>query len=264
LTFGHKFAKNRGARFKAMDLLIDVNIVLDVCANRMPFAPISAAALQHCKDQGARLWLYAGSVQTMEFNMVREVMRKAEAQNTQIDKRHCAALARRALKVFAQDKHWLASLAGEGNVFDSQDPEDEQLVRALSRFTADSIKLLTRDGKLCERYPQHTITPQQYLQAPQQAKPLSFIDLAGQQDNLRPQLERNIHRVLHHGQYIIGPEVAEVEGKLAEYTGAKHCITVASGTEALLISLMAIGMSSRATKSSPLRSPSLPPPKSSP
>jgi len=88
-----------------MDLLIDVNIVLDGCANRMPFAPISAAALQHCKDQGAKLWLYAGSVQTMEFNMVREVMRKAEAQNTQIDKRHCAALARRALKVFAQDKH---------------------------------------------------------------------------------------------------------------------------------------------------------------
>jgi UDP-2-acetamido-2-deoxy-ribo-hexuluronate aminotransferase len=240
LTFGHKFAKNRGARFKAMDLLIDVNIVLDVCANRMPFAPISAAALQHCKDQGAKLWLYAGSVQTMEFNMVREVIRKAEGQDTQINKRQCAALARRALKVFAQDKHWLASLAGEGNVFDSQDPEDEQLVRALSRFATGSIKLLTRDGKLCERYPQHTITPQQYLQSLQQSAPLSFIDLAGQQDNLRPQLERNIHRVLHHGQYIMGPEVAELEGKLARYTGAQHCITVASGTEALLIALMAL------------------------
>ena len=63
-----------------MDLLIDINIILDVCASRMPFAPISAAALQHCQDMGGKLWLYAGSVQTMEFNMVREVQRDAEAQ----------------------------------------------------------------------------------------------------------------------------------------------------------------------------------------
>jgi UDP-2-acetamido-2-deoxy-ribo-hexuluronate aminotransferase len=223
-----------------MDLLIDVNIVLDVCANRTPFAPVSAAALQRCKDQGRKLWLYAGSVQTMEFSMVREVMLKAEAQDRQIDKRQCVALARRVLRAFAQDKHWLASLAGEGDVFDSPDPEDEQLVRALARFAPDSIKLLTRDGALCERYPQHTISPQQYLETEQESRPVNFIDLAGQQDNLRRQLERYLHRVLHHGQYIMGPEVAELEGKLAAYTGAKHCITVASGTEALLIALMAL------------------------
>jgi len=48
--------------------------------------------------------------------------------------------------------------------------------------------------------------------------------------------------VLHHGQYILGPEVRELEQQLAAYTGAPHCITVASGTEALLISLMALGI----------------------
>jgi UDP-2-acetamido-2-deoxy-ribo-hexuluronate aminotransferase len=48
--------------------------------------------------------------------------------------------------------------------------------------------------------------------------------------------------VLEHGQYIMGPEVAELEGKLAAYVGVTHCITVASGTEALLISLMGIGL----------------------
>lgn len=48
--------------------------------------------------------------------------------------------------------------------------------------------------------------------------------------------------MLDHGQYIMGPEVAELEAKLCEYTGASHCITVASGTEALLIALMAIGI----------------------
>ncbi|MBU1962821.1 MAG: DegT/DnrJ/EryC1/StrS family aminotransferase [Gammaproteobacteria bacterium] len=69
---------------------------------------------------------------------------------------------------------------------------------------------------------------------------MEFIDLKTQQDAIRPQLEQHIHRVLHHGQYIMGPEVKQLEERLQEYTGAKHCITVASGTEALLISLMAL------------------------
>jgi len=69
-----------------------------------------------------------------------------------------------------------------------------------------------------------------------------FIDLATQQASLRPWIERNIEQVLRHGQYILGPEVRELEARLQEYTGAKHCITVASGTEALLISLMALGI----------------------
>ena len=59
---------------------------------------------------------------------------------------------------------------------------------------------------------------------------------------LKPQIQERINRVLEHGQYIMGPEVFELEEKLAAYTGAKYCITVASGTEALLISLMALGI----------------------
>ncbi len=71
---------------------------------------------------------------------------------------------------------------------------------------------------------------------------IHFIDLAIQQAVLRPTIERNIETVLRHGQYIMGPEVKQLEEKLAAYTGSKHCITVASGTEALLIALMALGI----------------------
>ncbi|MCM8624899.1 MAG: DegT/DnrJ/EryC1/StrS family aminotransferase [Candidatus Accumulibacter sp.] len=71
---------------------------------------------------------------------------------------------------------------------------------------------------------------------------MQFIDLGSQQRSIRPQLERNLDRVLHHGQYIMGPEVRQLEERLAGYTGAKHCISVASGTEALLIALMALGI----------------------
>ena len=71
---------------------------------------------------------------------------------------------------------------------------------------------------------------------------IPFIDLKAQYQALKPSIDARIHKVLEHGQYIMGPEVAELENKLAAYTGAKHCITVASGTEALLIALMVIGI----------------------
>ena len=71
---------------------------------------------------------------------------------------------------------------------------------------------------------------------------IPFIDLKTQYRALQPEIQRRINQVLEHGQYIMGPEVKELEEKLAAYTGAKHCITVASGTEALLISLMALGI----------------------
>lgn len=69
---------------------------------------------------------------------------------------------------------------------------------------------------------------------------IPFIDLKSQYRALQPQIQARINAVLEHGHYIMGPEVKELEERLAKYTGAKHCITVASGTEALLISLMAL------------------------
>ena len=71
---------------------------------------------------------------------------------------------------------------------------------------------------------------------------MQFIDLKTQQAAIKANLERRIHDVLSHGQYIMGAEVAELEKTLADYVGVRHCISVASGTEALLIALMAIGV----------------------
>jgi UDP-2-acetamido-2-deoxy-ribo-hexuluronate aminotransferase len=71
---------------------------------------------------------------------------------------------------------------------------------------------------------------------------IPFIDLNRQQQRILPDIERRMANVLRHGQYILGPEIAELEGKLAAYVGASHCITVSSGTDALLIALMALGI----------------------
>ena len=79
---------------------------------------------------------------------------------------------------------------------------------------------------------------------PKEAAPgkIEFIDLKAQYRALKEDIDARIQKVLDHGQYILGPEVAEMEQKLAAYTGAKHCISCASGTEALLMSLLALGV----------------------
>ena len=69
---------------------------------------------------------------------------------------------------------------------------------------------------------------------------IPFVNLKKQYRALEPQIQERINRVLEHGQYIMGPEVRELEERLETYVGASHCISVASGTEALLISLLAL------------------------
>lgn len=71
---------------------------------------------------------------------------------------------------------------------------------------------------------------------------MEFIDLAAQQARIKTEIDANIQKVLAHGKYILGPEVAELEEKLAAYTGSKYCISCANGTDALQIALMALGI----------------------
>ncbi len=71
---------------------------------------------------------------------------------------------------------------------------------------------------------------------------MKFIDLEKQLSLIRDQIDVGINNVFTHGKYILGPEVTELEDKLASYTGARHCITCANGTDALQISLMALGI----------------------
>jgi hypothetical protein len=101
--------------------------------------------------------------------------------------------------------YWLAALSGEGDVFESQDPEDEQLIRALDRFKPGEIALLTRDAVLLDRNDPRVLSPEQYCRRPAEARPMDFIDL---------------------------------KSRLAEYVGVKHAGSCSSGTDALRTALM--------------------------
>jgi dTDP-4-amino-4,6-dideoxygalactose transaminase len=71
---------------------------------------------------------------------------------------------------------------------------------------------------------------------------MQFIDLGAQQKRIRKQIENNIAAILDHGKYIMGPEVAQLEDRLKAYVGVKHAIACASGTDALLMALLAEGV----------------------
>ena len=222
-----------------MDLLLDVNIVIDICQPRPAFSSLALQAIAKCHAEGGRMWLYTGSVQTLEYSLAGGLIKEALSEGFTLPMPEAQRRSRRLIQEFARDKHWLAALAAEGDVFDTDDPEDEQLIRALDRFDSGKIRLLTRDTLLLEKC-HAAISPEAYLSMDSGKRAMDFIDLKTEQDAIRPALEQGIHRVLHHGQYIMGSEVKELEEKLAAFVGVNHCISCSSGTDALLIGLMAL------------------------
>jgi hypothetical protein len=71
---------------------------------------------------------------------------------------------------------------------------------------------------------------------------MRFHDLRHQQARIEADLKRRFGAVLEHGQFILGPEVTTLEATLAEFVGVRHCVAVASGTDALLVALLALGV----------------------
>lgn len=70
---------------------------------------------------------------------------------------------------------------------------------------------------------------------------IAFIDLAAQQARIKDKIDARIQAVLAHGKYIMGPEVKELEEALCDFSGAKHCVSCANGTDALQLAVMALG-----------------------
>lgn len=222
----------------SMDLVLDVNVVLDIAATRNPHVEAAAGAIAKARHEGCRIWLYTGSVQTLHCRLTDELRHKRPELATA----DASQQAKDALRAFAAHCHWLAGLACDGpEIFEEEDPADAQLLRAVQRL-GNNARLLTRNPRLLESAAQITISPERFLQAPPTTSPLAFIDLAAQQDRLRSGLERRLHTVLHHGRYIMGPEVTRLEAELASFVGSRHCVGCSSGTDALLLPLMAWGI----------------------
>lgn len=225
------------------NLVFDVNVILDLWLARQPEERLLLiTGLIQASQQGtARCWVASSSLHVLEYLAYRQFKREGADPAT------AKQVVRQLLTTLLRDLNPLTCFGYQQDqaLLARSDLEDAQIVTAATQLHGPTA-VVTNEKRfdisgtdLVQLSPPEAAA---WLQASVGSRTLDFTDLKSQQDALRPQLERNIHRVLHHGQYILGPEVRALEERLAVYTGAKHCITVASGTEALLISLMALGI----------------------
>ena len=92
-----------------MDLLLDINVAVDICTKRQPFYNDSNLAIAKCVFEGSRIWIYAGSVQTLEYVTRAELKLIYKKTGQQVTTRQLEKNARDVLKELVIDKHWLAS-----------------------------------------------------------------------------------------------------------------------------------------------------------
>jgi UDP-2-acetamido-2-deoxy-ribo-hexuluronate aminotransferase len=223
------------------NLVFDVNVVLDLWLTRQPEERLQllAGLLENNGDDDYLCWIAAPSLHVLECLARRSF--KLKGEEPEAAKRTTRALLANLL-------HYARPLScfgfhQEQAMVAKTDLEDAQIVRAASTLCGPTAIVTNEkrfdisDISIVELSP---VEVGPWLDSQVGSQPIDFIDLKTQQDQLRPQLERRIHTVLHHGQYIMGPEVRELEEGLATWVGVEHCISCASGTDALLMALMAL------------------------
>lgn len=216
-------------------LIFDVQIVIDLWLNTNS-ASITQNLLNQAEAMGAKIWMSATTISQLEIT-ARQILQPNTVFNYMND-----WLSR--IGVLTNYGFEQAEIYTKASCF-----QDAQIVAAMRSLSDKQPKCIvtensqfdTLNAALCK-------TPAQALEwliqpdIKSSLTTIPFIDLATQQTAIRSDLEQRLERVLRHGQYILGPEVLELETALADYTKAQYCITVSSGTDALIVSLMALGI----------------------
>lgn len=226
-----------------IQLVFDTNVLVDALAARGAYYADAVSVLELVRNGEVEGWYAPHTLSTVYYLLERALAKDAQNRRESIQAaRGLLQELSNFLKPLPQVGDELARLDA-----DADDDLEDQLISFLAGQYLPNPVIITRDKWFLKSSEIPALHPKELLEQGLTAwskKPekIPFIDLAVQQRAIRPQLQRNIHAVLQHGTYIMGLEVELLEAKLAAYTGAKHCITVASGTEALLISLMALGI----------------------
>lgn len=222
-------------------LVFDINVILDVLLNREGCAPAEQLFeyLQSGRCQG---WVAASSLPIIEYLLRRE-LKASGATLAEVGELTASLLNWLGQQLKPLSLPGLESMDYCGK---AKDFEDAQIaLSALALGNAAVIVSNDRNFDTLDQIP--VLAPAACLEKLAKGinevkEAVPFIDLQEHQRQLLPELEGRIRTVLRHGRYILGPEVGELEARLADYVSAKHCIAVSSGTDALLIAMMALGI----------------------
>jgi len=218
-------------------VVLDVNIILDLW-----FARSDVESIECLFDvlPPECIWVVSSSLPIMEYLAVKQLKSQgvSGSESRMLVKEMMGSLFSR---VSLLSNYGFEQVQAYTN---STDFEDAQIALAADTLHGEAV-IVTHDRKFDTLNLLPTKSVRQtldWLSDEVSGASAGFIDLKTQQDLVRPQLEKNIHAVMKHGQYIMGPEVLELEERLANYVGVQHAIGVSSGTDALLIAMMALGV----------------------
>ena len=211
------------------DLIIDGSIVAAVCLGKNSAAK---ELIESRERSNLRNWVYVGQIIEIYELLIGDIKAQDKYQSKGVDKDKLAILNRYFL--------WLSALAEDGNTLHDSDPIAVALGQAAGRF-GENVKVLTEDASRLRRGAPFIDMKTAWRNSSLESV-IPFIDLRAQQDRIRPSLESLMQKVLNHGRYVNGPEIDELESVLSKFVGVKHCVCVSSGTDALLIALMSLGI----------------------
>ncbi|WP_274520781.1 aminotransferase class I/II-fold pyridoxal phosphate-dependent enzyme [Ectothiorhodospira variabilis] len=226
-----------------VQFVFDTNILVDALLARGPFYHYAVDLLEQVRDGHHEGW-YAPHSLTTAYYLISKTL-ATETRN----QRQARQITHQLLnKVLAFLKP-LPQVGDEIKALPEEDGDDleDLLIVELARTHLPNPLIVTRDKTFLQRGGIQAAHPKEILERGpaawgEERQSIPFIDLAAQQRSIRPALDHRIAGVLRHGQYIMGPEVRELEARLADYVGVPHCITASSGTDTLLIAMMALGI----------------------
>ncbi len=225
-------------------LILDPSAIINFWMAPEAASPF-ASLVQAAEDSIVRLWIVAASIPTLDYVTVKRMKERG------VPATEARRMVRQLMENLFSRVEVLSCFGFEQKAIHSRatDFEDAQIAAAARSLAGQAVCLVTDDaafdtlGEIPRRTTAEAVAwLAEAATVPTSDAPMPFIDLAAQQAALRPSFERGIETVLRHGQYIMGPEVTQLEDKLAAYVGVKHCITASSGTDTLLIAMMALGI----------------------
>ncbi len=221
------------------DLLLAEDVAVELCLSAQTGE--IEDILESSAGKRVRCWIYSASIQKIHEGITKRFCKEG------LEKKEASNLANKKIAGMLKKFHVLSSLSSDLVFFPREDLGylHAQMMEAVKRLGERArILVLNRPTGLTEEENSWFISLKELSQilARNENGSYSFVDLRAQQDRIRSDLEKRIFSVLRHGQYIMGPEIGELEETLANYTGRSYCITCSSGTDALLMSLMALGI----------------------
>jgi UDP-2-acetamido-2-deoxy-ribo-hexuluronate aminotransferase len=226
-------------------LILDVSVVVDLWLKQRSYQKTRRLFIL-AEEGRVKLWMVASSIPMLDYVSRQALKRK------RISLEETAKIVPELMRNLLGKVDLLSNYGYEqADIYrESTDYEDAQISASARSLAGELVCIVTENTDFDTIQERPAKLPEDVLawlaetsenQATEKTE-IPFINLAAQQSMIRPQIEQGMEQVLRHGCYIMGPEISELEERLQQYTESKYCITVASGTDALLISLMALNI----------------------